>query len=389
MDAEVRPAGAVVVVGASSGGVEALCRLVEGLPRDLQAAVLVVLHHSPSSPSVLPRILSRCGPLPAAHARDGEKLLAGRIYVAPPDQHLLVEAGHARLSRGPRENGVRPAVDTLFRSAAASYAEAAVGVVLSGMLDDGTAGLIEVKRRGGLTMAQDPSDSIAPDMPMSAARFASPDHIAAAAALAGLVAAAIRRLAAAAPAAPPTERPTELDARPSGSEGLPVTSLEPEPFPDAATSNQDVASGLAPDPASAHVQAGAVSAFTCPECGGTLWEDEQGDFVRFHCRVGHAYGPESLDAAQLESLEQSLWAAMVALEERGDLCSKLASRFRARSLERPARHYDVQAADALRRAQIVRQAITRLSEPSADDDRSLTSEGPSLSGRDLSGDADV
>jgi two-component system chemotaxis response regulator CheB len=380
----------VVVVGASSGGVEALCRLVEGLPGDLQAAVLVVLHHSPSSPSVLPRILSRCGPLPAGHAQDGEKLLAGRIYVAPPDQHLLVEAGHARLSRGPRENGVRPAVDPLFRSAAASYAEAAVGVVLSGMLDDGTAGLIELKRRGGLTMAQDPSDSIAPDMPMSAARFASPDHIAAAAVLAGLVAAAVRRLTTApAPAAPPTERPSELSAPPGGSEVLPVTSLEPEPFRDTATSGQDVASGVVPDPASAPVQAGTVSAFTCPECGGTLWEDEQGDFVRFHCRVGHAYGPESLDAAQLESLEQSLWAAMVALEERGDLCSKLASRFRARDLERPARHYDVQAADALRRAQIVRRAITRLSEPSADDDLSLTSEGPSLAGRDLTGDDDV
>jgi two-component system chemotaxis response regulator CheB len=249
------------------------------------------------------------------------------------------------------------------------------------MLDDGTAGLIELKRCGGLAMAQDPSDSIAPDMPMSAARFASPDHIATAAALAGLVATAVGRLAAAAaPADPPTEPTAELGAPPSGSEGIPVTSLEPEPFRDTATSDQDVASGVAADPASANVQAGEVSAFTCPECGGTLWEEEQGDFVRFHCRVGHAYGPESLDAAQLESLEQSLWAAMVAMEERGDLCSKLASRFRARRLERPARHYDEQASDALRRAQVVRRAITRLSEPLADDDPSLTPEGPSLAG---------
>ncbi|MBO0713396.1 MAG: chemotaxis protein CheB, partial [Acidimicrobiales bacterium] len=318
---------------------EALCRLVQGLPRDLGAAVLVVLHLPPGSTSVLPRILNRCGTLPAAHAGDGERLLAGRIYVAPPDHHLLVEAGQVRLSRGPKENRARPAIDPLFRSAAASYAEAAVGVVLSGSLDDGTVGLIELKRCGGVAMAQDPADSSSSGMPRSAVRFASPDHVASADALAGLIADAVKRLADTAPSPETTERAAKVGDPLSRSEGVTMTSSEPEPGPETA-GHRDMVAAVASDPASAREQPGTVSALTCPECGGTLWEEQEGDFVRFHCRVGHAYGPESLDAAQLESLEQSLWAAVVALQERGDLCLNLAERFRSRGIDQAARHYE-------------------------------------------------
>lgn len=177
---------------------------------------------------------------------------------------------------------------------------------LSGSLDDGTAGLIDLKRCGGLAMAQDPADASSPGMPRSAVRFASPDHVATADSLAGLVAAAVKRLAAAPASAPTTAYASELDHLLSRSEGVTVTDSEPEATGGTA-GYREVASEVASDPASAHGQPGTVSALTCPECGGTLWEVAEGDFVRFHCRVGHAYGPESLDAAQLESLEQSLW----------------------------------------------------------------------------------
>ena len=158
----------IVVVGASAGGVEALGLLVGELPADLPAAVFVVLHVAPDHKSVLPRILSAAGPLPAKHARDGEPIIPGRIYVARPDHHLTLQDGQVRVVKGPRENGHRPAVDALFRTAAHTYGPRAIGVILSGALDDGTAGLIAIKRQGGLAMVQDPDDALVEQMPRSA-----------------------------------------------------------------------------------------------------------------------------------------------------------------------------------------------------------------------------
>ncbi|MEA2901091.1 MAG: two-component system, chemotaxis family, protein-glutamate methylesterase/glutaminase [Actinomycetota bacterium] len=177
----------VVLLGASAGGVEALSTVVSGLPPDLPAAVLVVLHISAWGTSVLPDILARKGPLPAHHAVDGEPVLAGQVYVAPPDRHLTVDGGRLRLDAGPKENGVRPAIDTLFRSAATAYGRDVVAVVLSGTLDDGTAGLVAVSERGGVTIAQDPADALFSSMPASAVRFARPDHVLAAADIAAVV----------------------------------------------------------------------------------------------------------------------------------------------------------------------------------------------------------
>jgi len=166
----------IIVVGASAGGVDALTQLVRGLPADLPAAVFVVVHVPAHGPSVLPRILSRSGPLPATHPQDGQAIRTGRIYVAPPDYHLLVKNGYVRLTRGPRENKHRPSVDSLFRTAARTYGPRVVGVVLSGVLDDGTAGLAAIKLAGGIAAVQHPDDALYPGMPQSALNNVAVDH---------------------------------------------------------------------------------------------------------------------------------------------------------------------------------------------------------------------
>jgi two-component system chemotaxis response regulator CheB len=177
----------LVVVGASAGGVEALQQLVAGLPAELAAALLIVLHTPPTRDSRLPAILGRAGGLPAAHAQDGERIRPGRIYVAPPNYHLTVQTESLRLVQGPTENGFRPAADPLFRTAAQAYGERLVGVVLSGALDDGAAGLTAIKQQGGVTVAQDPDEAIVPGMPRSAIRFDHVDHVLPVAAIAALL----------------------------------------------------------------------------------------------------------------------------------------------------------------------------------------------------------
>jgi two-component system, chemotaxis family, protein-glutamate methylesterase/glutaminase len=167
----------VVVVGASAGGVEALSALARALPADFGAPILVVLHVPAMGTSVLPAILSRAGLLPAAHARDGDTVDAGHIYVAPPDCHLLIQGRSLELTRGPRENGHRPAIDPLFRSAAASYDGRVAGVVLSGTLDDGAAGLFAIKQAGGTTLVQDPAEALYHAMPAAAIAYVQPDYV--------------------------------------------------------------------------------------------------------------------------------------------------------------------------------------------------------------------
>ena len=194
----------LVVVGASAGGVEALRTLVAGLPADLPAAVLVVLHVSPYGGSVLPAILSRAGRLPARHAVSGDELRYGQILVAPPDRHLLVVDGHVSLTRGPRENGHRPAVDVLFRTAAHTRAGRVIAVVLSGVMDDGSAGVVAVRQRGGAVAVQDPDDALYPGMPRGAMRVVNPDGCAPVADLAPLI---VDLCATDAPAAP-SRRPS-------------------------------------------------------------------------------------------------------------------------------------------------------------------------------------
>ncbi len=330
---------AVIAMGASAGGVDALTTVVAGLPSTLPAAVLIVLHVSPRGISVLPHILDKRCALPVSHATDGDALEAGRVYVAPPDVHLLVTRGRVHLSDGPRENGVRPAIDVLFRSAAYAYGSNVIGVVLSGTLDDGTAGLIAIKQRGGVGVVQDPAEAVFPGMPLSAARFADPDHIVPLDKLAQLLTGLVGG---------------ENDAQRRTASSVTGT------FSNRGT---DMAQTDHSDDRSADSQPGDPSEFTCPDCGGTLWEYEEGHIIRFRCRVGHAYSTESLLAEQKDALESALWAAVVALEERADLSLRLARRMQERGHRSGAARFDREVSDARRRAALVREAIARLSLP--------------------------
>jgi two-component system, chemotaxis family, protein-glutamate methylesterase/glutaminase len=287
----------VVVIGASAGGVEALRALVAGLPADFPGAVLVVLHLPRDAPSALPAILDRAGPLSAATAADGEPLRPGRIYVAPNDHHLIVLDGHVRLTRGPAENGHRPAVDPLFRSVARTFGRRAVGVVLSGSRDDGAAGLATIIARGGTALVQDPADALYPWMPQAALDVAPDARVAPAAKLGALIAeVAVVDLPDEVP--PVTGDDALLDAEVRMSELGPLTSDE-----------------LAVPP----------SGYGCPTCGGALFHYAEEPLPRFRCRVGHAWTAESLLDEQAIALEGALWMALRALEEKSALSRRMAT----------------------------------------------------------------
>jgi two-component system, chemotaxis family, protein-glutamate methylesterase/glutaminase len=310
----------IIVVGASAGGVLALSELVASLPANLPAAVFAVLHVNPHCPSALPAILNRSSALPVLHPKDGEKIQAGRVYVAPPDRHLILQDGQVRLSYGPTENGHRPAIDVLFRTAARAHGARVIGVVLTGSLDDGTAGLAHVKQYGGLAVVQDPEEADYRSMPESALRHVAVDHVLPIAGMGPL----LDHLARA-------PLPEPLPSPPEGDMGKSDLEIEDE-------------------------QKGVPSGLTCPDCAGALWERSDGNLVHFRCRTGHAFSPESLAAMQAESLESALWAAVRSLEENASL---------ARRLERRLREGGSTSSSTsrfLRRAEVAEQHAARLRE---------------------------
>lgn len=325
-----------ILLGASAGGVEALTRLCGGLPSDLPASLFVVQHVAPTARSVLPELLARAGPLPALHPVDGEAVRRGRIYVAPPDQHMLLADGHVRLRRGPHENRTRPAADVLFRSAAVSCGGRVVGVVLTGLLDDGTAGLIAIKRCGGLSVVQDPNDAAWPSMPRNALLRDSPDHAVPLASLPKLLA----RLAAE-PAGSSLPVPAELKAEVRISEG------------DIVSMSQQ------------SVTVGTPSPIGCPHCGGVLNEIEEGKAVRFRCQVGHAFGPESLAAAQADGLEQALVTAVRTHRDRLALFHRMAQVAREKGMVHAAKRWEEAAAESENSAELIAGALAALGLPKA------------------------
>lgn len=322
----------VVVVGASAGGVEALRTLASHLPADLPAAVLVVLHTPPASRSALPSILARSGPLPATAAEEGDALVPGRILVAPPDRHLIVSGDAVTLSRGPRENGHRPAVDVLFRSAARALGPRVVAVVLSGTLDDGSAGMVAVHARGGVGLVQHPDEAMFDGMPFAAIEADSPE--------------AVLPL-------------TELAARLCELVGEPVREVVAEPVSgemDEEVEMAEVEGALrhAADPP------GRPSGYACPDCNGVLYEIREDGLTRFRCRVGHAWSAQSLVAQQAVAVEGALWMALRALEEKASLARRMAAGAQDRRHPLSAATFVEQAAESEAAARVLRDLIDRV-----------------------------
>jgi len=297
-----------------------------------------VVHHFPSqSVSALPNILQRASSLNVAQAVDGEEIVPGRICVARPDQHLVLTGGRIRCTNGPREQGHRPAIDPLFRSAARVFGPRVVGVILSGTLDDGTAGLIEVKARGGLAAVQEPEEAAYPGMIMSVLRSVAVDHVAPAREL-GTILDRVARENVATPEPPPSD----------ASEGVAAGDAEaPEPAM-AGTAGLRNPSTL-----------GNPSPMVCPECGGVLFEREQDKFLHFRCHVGHAFSEEALFASQSHALEGALWSAVRALEEKAALSRRLADQAKRRGLPRAVTRFHGTAREAEHGSNILRQTLLK------------------------------
>jgi two-component system chemotaxis response regulator CheB len=298
----------VLVIGGSAGGLEALTRLVADLPADLPACVLVTIHVGERTPSRLPHILTRSGPMTAVHAESGMPLEPGRIHVAPPGAHLLLAGGTIELSDGPRVNRHRPAVDVMFTSAARWAGERVVAVVLSGLLDDGAVGAALVAQAGGVVLVQDPADAVFPSMPRAAMRAAPGALAAPVAELAGLL-----------------DKVLRVDGHPVRAAGEEV---------DMA----DADMGRSADPLYLGDGETRLTRLSCPECSGVMAEVRLPSITYYRCHVGHQYGPQTLVAAQAESAEAKLWAAVAALEENAAFARHLAEHVEADDGEARRKH---------------------------------------------------
>src|SRR5215471_4993714 len=288
----------IIVVGTSAGGVEALCELNKHLPSDLDASMFVVMHIG--SESLLPHILSRCGNLPAVCAQHQKRYQRGCIYCAPANCHLSIKDHTTVLTRGPRENGHRPAIDVLFRSAARAHRSKVIGVVLSGGRDDGSAGLYAIKARGGVAIVQDPSEALTPNMPQNAINMFDVDFCLPVRQIADVLVQLTNGKA------------THIAESPNGG-----TSMEDQATADRPTSEPP----------------GDQIPVTCPECNGPLYEVKEGDLANFQCFVGHRFSPESLSEQHTEALERALWTAIRKLKERVVLHEQLVERQRNKGEE--------------------------------------------------------
>jgi two-component system chemotaxis response regulator CheB len=317
----------IIVIGGSAGGIAALSEIVQALPRDFPAAVFVVLHVSKGTPSLLGSVLDRLSMLPVRTALDGSPIEPGTITVAPSDQHMTLDGERVRVAFGPLQNRSRPSVDVLFRSAALCCGPRVVGVVLTGFLSDGAAGLREIKRQGGIAVVQDPDSAPFPDMPKNALRATPVDHCVALEELPGLLV----RLTA-------QVRESELsDPRPS------PTQL----FEAGADLGEvhDIESVAKP------------SSFLCPDCGGALWELNNDDQPRYRCRVGHGYSAETLVAGQDAAVETALWAATRILEDRAALFHRLADAWRKREAPAVLQHFEREAHKSSNHAATLRSLL--------------------------------
>ena len=319
----------IIVVGASAGGLEAMKKLLAQLPDNFPGTLFIVWHVSPESPSILPQILDRVCPLPVTHAIGFEASQPGRIYVAPPDHHLVVEPGYVRVTRGPKENRFRPSVDVLFRSAALAYGPRVIGVILTGSLDDGAAGLYAVKERGGIGIVQDPFEALYPSMPISAMKAVAVDHCVSIRDMGSLLVRLTNEAVEEEAVNPPSDQ-MELEVR-------------------VARQDNAFEEGI--------MNLGTPSPYTCPECHGTLLRLKEGNLIRFRCHTGHAFSVDSLLVEVTKGIEDALWNTIRAIEESELLMRHMAGHLRESNDSDTAEHFLQKAEEAKRRAELVRQAV--------------------------------
>jgi two-component system, chemotaxis family, protein-glutamate methylesterase/glutaminase len=324
----------VVVVGASAGGIEALQQLLQSLPNHFDAAILVVLHTSSHAGSLLPQILQRSSHFPVVHPEDGEILLKRKVYIAPPDFHMLIEGNLIRIIQGPRENLHRPAIDPLFRSAASSWGRKAIGVVLTGSLDDGTSGLMLVQARGGAAVVQDPESAMFASMPASAREHVPDAKVLPLEEIGPYLQKLVQETL-------PSSTGTEAEPGAPGEREIRYAEFEMSELENEK-----------------HM--GTASAFACPDCGGVLWELDDRSFLRFRCRVGHAFTARHLGAEQRHSVETALWSALRALEENASLYRRMAGRANERHQDAGAKAFEERAANLGLNARTLRDFLMRV-----------------------------
>ncbi len=317
----------IVVIGGSSGATAPLKTMLGALAPDLPAALFVALHLPARSIGMLATVASAAGPLPVHQAEDGMPILPGNIYLAVPDHHLILDNGRMRLGRGPRENMARPAIDPLFRSAAISYGPRVIGVILSGLLSDGAAGLEAIKRCGGVAVVQDPDDAIADEMPRSAIRAAKVDVTLPSARLGDVLSDLVRE--------PP---------------GWPV------PVPPDIRLEVDIAAGERVD-SEVIRRIGDPAALTCPSCGGVMNGIRGSKPLRFRCQVGHAMTADVMAKQQENAVDEALRVALRVIEERAELVARMAQEGRNSARPAIAETYSERAAEYRKYAETIRRAV--------------------------------
>jgi two-component system, chemotaxis family, protein-glutamate methylesterase/glutaminase len=321
----------IVVIGASAGGFETLKELVAALPPDLDAAIFIVWHMAPEVRGILPQVLNRQHTIMAVNAIDGERIEFNRIYVAPPDRHLIIEKDKIRVTRGPKENRFRPAVDPLFRSAAHSYGSRVIGIILSGALDDGTAGLWTIKNRGGTAIVQDPEDAQVPSMPQNALSAVEVDHCLPVSQIGPMLVQLTSQLA---------DEPKTVDMKEDKKTRLEMAISSQEHVPDEEI-----------------LALGSFSPYTCPECHGVLSVIKDGNIKRYRCHTGHAYTADSLLTSITENIEETLWSVIRGVEESVILLNHLGDYYAEKNQPKLAALYFKKASEAIARARIMREAV--------------------------------
>ncbi|HUQ65534.1 MAG TPA: chemotaxis protein CheB [Flavitalea sp.] len=323
----------LIVIGASAGGFEVIKEIVANLPKDFHAAIFIVWHISPSTSGILPQVLNRYNTVVAGHGYDGEAIKPQRIYVAPPDRHMLLDDGIIKITRGPKENRFRPAIDPLFRSAAFHYRTKVTGIILSGALDDGTAGLWTIKHFGGTAIVQDPAEAEVKGMPQSAIRQVKVDYCLT---VKGII-----------------DYMTNMVEKKTFEKDHEVM------LQDKKTEAEIKVAGESNALEANIMKFGSLTPFTCPECHGVLTALNEEKIRRYRCHTGHAFSADSLLDALTENIEESLYSAIRGVDESIMLLNHMGDHFAEMNETKIAALYFMKAKEASDRSNIMRQAVLK------------------------------